>query len=57
MVPDGLVRVLPQISGYGCRSIGVVPADVRDAIPNPIPVDFNPRPNRNLTRPILPTTS
>ena len=44
MIPDGLVHVLPQQSGYGCRSIGIVPADVRLHIPNSIPVDFNPRP-------------
>ncbi len=47
MIPDALVRVLPQNSGYGCHSIGVVPTDVRNAIPNTIPADFNPRPKTN----------
>jgi len=47
MIPDALVRVLPQNSGYGCHSIGVVPTDVRNAIPNTIPADFKPRPKTN----------
>ena len=28
ILPDGIVRVLPQTSGYGCHQVGIVPTDV-----------------------------
>ena len=47
VVPDTILRTLPQQSGYGCKDIGVVPTDVQLGIPNVIPADFNPRPRTN----------
>jgi len=44
IVPDALVRTLPQQTGYGCQAIGIVPVDVRMRIGNFLPPDFNPRP-------------
>jgi phospholipase C len=43
-IPDSVVDRLPQSSGYGCTSIGIVPTDAAMGIQNPIPADFNPRP-------------
>jgi len=43
-IPNNIVNVLPQVSGYGCRQIGVTPVDIARGIPNQIPSDFNPRP-------------
>lgn len=50
-IPDHLVRTLPASIGYGCVAIGVTPVDVARRIANPIPLDFNPRPKTNPTRP------
>ena len=41
------MRQLPEASGYGCKSLGIVPVDVALGIANPIPSDFNPRPKTN----------
>ncbi len=47
IVPEDLVRVLPQTSGYSCHQIGIVPTDIQLGITNAIPSDFNPRPRTN----------
>ena len=51
IVPDAMVHTLPQQSGYGCTSIGIVPTDVQMHIENHIPADFNPRPKTNPSLP------
>ena len=48
-IPDEIVNVLPQNSGYGLKDIGVRPVDIERNLPNPIPADFNPRPKTNPT--------
>jgi phospholipase C len=49
IIPDEIVNVLPQTSGYGCKDIGVTPVDLAANPPNPIPSDFNPRPRTTPT--------
>ena len=49
IIPDEIVHVLPQESGYGLKDIGVVPVDIARNLPNPVPPDFNPRPRTNPT--------
>ncbi len=49
--PEALVAKLPQVSGYGCKEIGIVPVDIARGIPNEIPADFNPRPKTVPTPP------
>jgi phospholipase C len=49
MIPENLIQVLPQTSGYGCRELGIVPVDRALGIENKIPADFNPRPKTNPT--------
>jgi phospholipase C len=51
IVPDALVRTLPQQTGYGCAAIGIRPVDRTMHIENLIPADFNPRPKTNPTPP------
>jgi phospholipase C len=41
-IPEALVKVLPQVSGYGLKQLGIVPTD--HGRENHIPADFNPRP-------------
>jgi len=53
IIPDATIATLPQASGYGCRSIGIVPTDIQMGIANPIPPDFNPRPKTEPTSPTL----
>jgi phospholipase C len=48
-IPDEIVNVLPQTSGYGCKDIGVTPVDLAANLKNPIPSDFNPRPRTTPT--------
>lgn len=48
-IPDNIVNTLPQVSGYGCKAIGVTPVDIANNLPNPIPSDFSPRPKTNPT--------
>jgi phospholipase C len=43
-IPWSLVRRLPEETGYGCKSLGIVTTDRAKKIPNAIPADFNPRP-------------
>jgi len=47
IIPDDIVNVLPQQSGYGSKDIGVAPVDIARSLPNPVPPDFNPRPRTN----------
>jgi phospholipase C len=49
MIDEHQVHTLPQLSGFGCKAIGIVPVDVQRGLPNPIPADFNPRPKTNPT--------
>jgi len=46
-VPESRIMTLPQISGFGCKDLGIEPTDRRQGIPNTIPSDFNPRPKTN----------
>lgn len=50
-IPDAIVASLPQQTGFGCASIGVVPTDAQMHIQNRIPADFNPRPKTNPSPP------
>ena len=43
-IPESLIKVLPQFSGYGLKQLGIVPTDRSKHIKNEIPKDFNPRP-------------
>jgi phospholipase C len=43
-VPARLILQLPEETGYGCKSLGIVTTDRRHNVPNIIPGDFNPRP-------------
>ena len=49
-IPAKLVHTLPQVSGYGCRELGIVPVDQALGIKNVIPTDFNPRPKTVPTK-------
>jgi phospholipase C len=51
LIPESLISTLPQTTGYGCKSIGIVPTDVQMRVPNMIPADFNPRPKTNPSSP------
>ncbi len=51
IIPDRIVRTLPQASGYGCKDIGIVPVDLARHITTAIPADFNPRPRTNPSAP------
>ncbi|MEJ2007548.1 MAG: alkaline phosphatase family protein, partial [Acidobacteriota bacterium] len=46
-IPQSLILHLPQETGYGCSTLGIVTADRRQHIVNTIPGDFNPRPSTN----------
>ncbi len=48
-IPDTVVDTLPQASGYGLKDIAIVPVDRALGLPNPIPLDFNPRPRTDPT--------
>jgi phospholipase C len=50
-IPEEIVGILPQTSGYGMKDIGIVPVDQTLGLPNPVPADFNPRPQTNPSRP------
>ena len=47
MVPESLVRNLPDATGYGCKDLGITTTDRRQSIANAVPSDFNPRPSTN----------
>jgi phospholipase C len=48
-VPENLITNLPQVTGYGCGDLGIVPTDKSLGIQNHVPSDFNPRPSTNPT--------
>ena len=48
-IPEGVLTAFPHYGGQGCRVLGVRPTDA--GRPNPVPDDFNPRPD---TTPGLP---
>lgn len=45
IIPDDVVNNLPHYGSHGCRSIGIVPENVRQGIANVIPQAFNPLPS------------
>jgi phospholipase C len=49
-VPATYVTHLPQTTGLGCGSIGVIPVDYLRGVQNNVPVDFNPRPASDPTQ-------
>ena len=51
MIPEALVTSLPHFGGAGCRVLQIQPDD--STIANPVPADFNPRPDIN---PGIPTS-
>lgn len=48
-VPTQLVDHLPEATGYGCKALGIVPADRKLGFKNEIPRDFNARPTTSPT--------
>jgi phospholipase C len=50
-IPDTEIASFPHYGGQGCRVLGIRPTDA--GLPNPIPADFNPRPD---TTPGIPTS-
>ncbi len=44
LIDEKVVNSFPHYNGRGCKAIGVVPEDVRQAIGNKIPEGFNPLP-------------
>jgi phospholipase C len=53
IIPDADIASFPHRRGAGCKSIGVVPTDWK--LFNPIPSDFNPRPDSEPGIPGQPT--
>ncbi len=51
MIPQALVTSLPHFGGNGCRVLQIQPDD--STLTNPVPADFNPRPDIN---PGIPTS-
>lgn len=49
IIPDAIVTKLPKESGFGLKEIGVTPVDQTLGVPNPVPADFDPRPQTNPT--------
>ncbi|MBV1704361.1 MAG: hypothetical protein KGI57_01955 [Hyphomicrobiales bacterium] len=49
MTPKALYDPMPQTSGAGCKTIGILPVDYALGIKNDMPADFNPRPKTNPT--------
>jgi phospholipase C len=43
IIPQKEIDAFPHDDGNGCRVLGITPTD--SAIPNPVPKDFNPRPD------------
>ena len=50
-IPDAEIASFPHMGGRGCSALSIRPTDY--GRPNPIPVDFNPRPD---TTPGIPTS-
>jgi phospholipase C len=49
-IPPAEIASFPHANGAGCKQLEITPTD--SGIPNPVPVDFNPRPD---TTPGIPT--
>jgi len=49
-IPPAEIATFPHASGAGCKQLEIVPTD--SGLPNPVPADFNPRPD---TTPGIPT--
>jgi phospholipase C len=50
-IPDAEIESYPHMGGHGCSALSIRPTDT--GLPNPIPKDFNPRPD---TTPGIPTS-
>jgi phospholipase C len=50
-IPTAEINAFPHDGGIGCRQLDITPTD--RALPNPVPADFNPRPD---TTPGIPTS-
>jgi phospholipase C len=50
-IPAAEINAFPHAGGAGCRQLEITPTDW--ALPNPVPADFNPRPD---TTPGIPTS-
>jgi phospholipase C len=48
-IPETIVEKLPEQSGFGLKDIGIVPVDQTLGLSNPVPADFDPRPQTNPT--------
>jgi phospholipase C len=42
-IPETLISTFPHMGGKGCSALGITPTDTGK--PNPVPDDFNPRPD------------
>lgn len=51
IIPDSLINTFPHMQNQGCKALGITPTDW--ALPNPLPRDFNPRPD---TEPGIPSS-
>ncbi len=51
VIPNREINSFPHAGGQGCKALGITPTD--SGRPNPVPVDFNPRPE---TTPGIPTS-
>jgi phospholipase C len=51
IIPDAELDAFPHMKGEGCKALGIRPTDFGK--PNPVPADFNPRPD---TSPGIPTS-
>ena len=49
-IPPGEIASFPHANGEGCKQLEITPTDWK--LPNPVPADFNPRPD---TTPGIPT--
>ena len=45
IIPRKYVYVLPEVSGYGLKQLGIIPTDIAKGIKNHVPANFNPRPD------------
>jgi phospholipase C len=43
MIPQSVISSFPHLGGDGCKVLGIRPTD--SGQPNPVPADFNPRPD------------
>ena len=50
-LPTSFFMNLPQLNNTGCSTLQITPTDT--GLPNPVPVDFNPRPD---STPGIPTS-